>query len=493
MTLFFNRCFIFLSLLLLGIANASAESISDPKTGFSVSVDFPKTSACIVYPHKSYDADVCPIDNYLFPTEDASMIARGVIRFEPGEMLFNIANIKAPFTAPMSQKEAEIFIGKYLELFNAYDSETLDSGMVLVNDQPFYRYYGDVGSDTALPYSRILFYAFSGKGYHYFISFNFDATQEKKAFEVSDHILRSIKVPLPEHSEKGELLYQLSYEVFFSTSLFAGLFLLLSLWSFLFQRWFPKKKGKSIFRGTGVLALEGITRFMALSVLIVGIYEITVAFRTWYAVSSFLVFYVLALAVFILLRLVWKWVGKPVTETSVSSNAVFFPIGIPKLIVLSIFTFGLYSFYWFYKNWEYVQSTTEEQLNPVLKAVFYPICAYFLFKRVKEYAKESGSQLHLYAGLWAIILIVCYLVDMVPLGNLIPEWSLAALGFLMFFLEFAVLIPVQSVVNQLNRQYAPKADLNQRFTWIDGVVCLIGAIVLAVIIYLLYASWSLAQ
>lgn len=494
MSLFFSRCLIFFSLWLLGL-NASAQTISDSNTGFSVNVDFSKTTACVVYPHKSYDADVCPIDNYVFPTEDASMIARGVIRFEPGEMLFNIAHIKAPFTAPMSQKEAEIFIGKYLELFNAYESETLDSGMVLVNDQPFYRYYGDVGSDTALPYSRILFYAFSGKGYHYFISFNFDATQEKKAFEVSDHILRTIKVPLPEHSEEGELLYQLSYEVIFAASLFIGLFLLLSFLSYVFQRWLPKKEGQSVFRGKGPLALEGITRFIALSTLIVGIYEITVAFRTWDAVGNFLVLYGIVFSVFIVLRLIWRWVSekwlKPFPKADQNSNALFFPIGIPKLIVLSIFTFGLYSFYWFYKNWKYVQSTTDEQINPVLKSIFYPVCAYFLFRRIRNYAKESGSNLSLHAGFWATILGLCYLIDMVPLGNLIPQWSLAVLGLLMFFLEFAVLIPVQTVINQLNSRFAPTVDLNQRLKPIDAVVCVIGSVILAVIIYILYASWSL--
>ncbi len=495
MSLFFKRTFVFFALITWGISLSLAESIRDLATGFSMDVNVPKTTSCIVYPDKPYDADACAIDNYLFPTRDAVMIARGVVRFEPsGEMLFNIADIKAPFTAPMSQREAEVFIGKYLELFNVAEIQTLDAGMVVVNRQPFYRYYGDVGLDTALPYSRILFYTFSGKGYHYFISFNFDPSLEKKAFGASDRMLRSIKIPLPEHSARGELIYQLAHEVVFSCALFVMLFLLFSGVAWLINRWVPKNEEKpSIFSGSGALALEGLTRFFVLSILIVGIYEISVVFRSWEMLEAFLIAYAAGVTAFILLRFIWKkialWGQWKLNEVAAeSSDALFFPMGIWKLIILSIFTFGLYPFYWFYKNWTYVDRTTDKRINPALKAVFYPISAYFLFRRINQDAKNRGASLHFYAGFWAGVLVVCFLVDMIPLGNLLPEVFLFGLGLVVFTIEFMVLIPAQSVINQLNQQYAPQADLNRRFTKIDAVICFIGAVVLALIGYLLYAQ-----
>jgi hypothetical protein len=40
---------------------------------------------------------------------------------------------------------------------------------------------------------------------------------------------------------------------------------------------------------------------------------------------------------------------------SVTDRPVFFPVSILKLVLLSLCSFGLYQFYWFYKNWQYVK------------------------------------------------------------------------------------------------------------------------------------------
>lgn len=132
---------------------------------------------------------------------------------------------------------------------------------------------------------------------------------------------------------------------------------------------------------------------------------------------------------------------------------VFFAVSPLKLALMSIVTFGLYEIYWFYRNWKFVQRNREEKLNAPIRALFYPLTAYALFRRIRHEAASAQAGGTLQAGLLAIAVLILAML-----------WRLPDPWWLVSFLGFIPLLSVQATVNELNRKLAPGADPNARFT-----------------------------
>jgi hypothetical protein len=148
-------------------------------------------------------------------------------------------------------------------------------------------------------------------------------------------------------------------------------------------------------------------------------------------------------------------------------DPVFFAVSMLKLTVMGVFTFGFYNVYWFYKNWKCVQQLGD-QVNAPIRAVFYPLVSYGLFKRVHQHAARVGIQAGFPAGLLAIGLFLVYVV-----GQYVDPSGLSALAGVL------LLLPVQSTVNAINRKLAPNADRNARFSGVNIFWLVVGGIILA--------------
>lgn len=88
----------------------------------------------------------------------------------------------------------------------------------------------------------------------------------------------------------------------------------------------------------------------------------------------------------------------------------FFAISPLKLFVLSFFTVGLYTIYWFYRNWKAVHEDTGEPLSPFWRAIFSTFTAFFLFRKV---ARAVAGKPHAKAyrhGLMATLFIFTDLI-----------------------------------------------------------------------------------
>lgn len=154
------------------------------------------------------------------------------------------------------------------------------------------------------------------------------------------------------------------------------------------------------------------------------------------------------------------------------TEPVFFPVSRLKLALMSIVTFGIYEVYWFYKNWKCVQRNYGDDVNAPIRALFYPIVSYPLFKRIRDHAKTARVEANVQAGLLAIVVFVFATL-----------WRLPDPWWLVSFLGFVPLVLVQNAVNAINRKLAPGAGTNSRFSgWnifglIAGGIFLILAVV----------------
>ena len=141
---------------------------------------------------------------------------------------------------------------------------------------------------------------------------------------------------------------------------------------------------------------------------------------------------------------------------------VFFQVGILKLAVMSIVTLGLYQLYWFYKNWKCVERHGEE-VNAPVRAFFYPLTSYWLFRRIRDRAATAGGDPQVEAGAMAIMLAV-----FTAFG------SLSGLACLFSFFNVLPLLHVQAAVNKLNRKLTPGVDENSRLRGWNIVALAVG-------------------
>ena len=149
------------------------------------------------------------------------------------------------------------------------------------------------------------------------------------------------------------------------------------------------------------------------------------------------------------------------------TEPVFFPVSLLKLALMSLVTLGLYEIYWFYKNWKCVQQNDGDKVNAPIRAFFYPLVSYSLFKRIRDHADKAQVETGLQAGLLAITIFVLAALWRLP----DPWWVVSMLGFL-------PLLPVQSTVNELNRKLVPQAPTNSHFSGWNIAGLVVGGILL---------------
>lgn len=141
-------------------------------------------------------------------------------------------------------------------------------------------------------------------------------------------------------------------------------------------------------------------------------------------------------------------------------------ISVPKLIVMSLFTFGIFELYWFYRQWKSVNAINNLSHKPIvlwILAIFSPISAYWLFKNFSEVLREGASTKGLESGGLAVIYFIL---------------SRFGLGFI-------PLIPVQKKVNlHWEKEYGEKLDRSGFGPW-NWIVLIL---VLTVIFFAYYSE-----
>jgi hypothetical protein len=156
-----------------------------------------------------------------------------------------------------------------------------------------------------------------------------------------------------------------------------------------------------------------------------------------------------------------------VLDSTPPAKPPFFAVSLLKLVVLSTCTFGLYDFYWFWRNWNRIRVSGESEITPSLRAFFLLFYCYPCFIRIKITGINGGIIPAPPIG----ILAICYLV----LGF---AWKLPEPLWLIAFLRIAFLLPIQSYVNRINALASPGHDPNSRFGVWNWIAVLAGGLLL---------------
>jgi hypothetical protein len=153
------------------------------------------------------------------------------------------------------------------------------------------------------------------------------------------------------------------------------------------------------------------------------------------------------------------------------SEPVFFAVGLLKLVLMSVVCLGFYQLYWFYRNWRAADGPNSTAFGGFIQALFYPVLAYFLFRRIEVERRKQGVGRPLAPGPLAAALFVLTVLWRLP----DPYWLVAIFAF-------APIVPVQGAVNALNQKLAPDADETRRLGPWNVLALLAGGLVLAMML-----------
>ncbi len=163
------------------------------------------------------------------------------------------------------------------------------------------------------------------------------------------------------------------------------------------------------------------------------------------------------------------------SDAGQGSVPLYFAVSPLKLVVMSVFTFGLYEFYWFYRNWRLVTDREDpgasrawNVFSSLARAAFTVFFCYTLFMRIQDSADEQEVPVSLASGFLAIGWIVTWF-----LGGLPDFWGLLWSGSILF------LLPVQKAVTRINEAASPGHDPNRRFTLWNIAIVLAGVALIA--------------
>jgi hypothetical protein len=153
-----------------------------------------------------------------------------------------------------------------------------------------------------------------------------------------------------------------------------------------------------------------------------------------------------------------------------------FSVSVTKLAVMSIFTFGIYTFYWFYKQFEGFRDRGED-LSPFWRTFFAPLWAFRLFPGIRQLASGNRVEVGWSGTMLALTFLLFCGMAFLPA----PYALLSTFSFL-------PLLPIQRSVNQLNAAVAPAGVLNDSYSRANVIGIVIGALLLFVIVWALLAG-----
>ncbi len=162
-------------------------------------------------------------------------------------------------------------------------------------------------------------------------------------------------------------------------------------------------------------------------------------------------------------------------EPAEASRPLFFPTSQLKLVTLFIATLGLYTVYWFYKNWKMQQPYLDKKIQPALRSLFYIFFTHSLFKRVELAANDKGISKSWSAATLATVFVALTVISTLLDRVAAKSETIGVVDYINLLSVFVLVIPlyrVQAVVNKINSD--PQGELNDTFSFYNFIFIAIG-------------------
>ncbi|MDF2445873.1 MAG: hypothetical protein K0S46_1109 [Moraxellaceae bacterium] len=174
-------------------------------------------------------------------------------------------------------------------------------------------------------------------------------------------------------------------------------------------------------------------------------------------------------------------------DCAVAAAAPFYVVAPRKLVLLMVMTVGIYSIYWFYRNWKQCRDATGEPMLPVLRGVFAIFFVHRLFRRVDAQLRDSAvafawQPMALATG-YVVVALVSLVTDQLSKHDLATPYSHFALLPELAAHVF-VLAQAQRAINAACAD--PGGLANRRITFANAFWLLAGAAWWAMVLFGLF-------
>lgn len=155
-----------------------------------------------------------------------------------------------------------------------------------------------------------------------------------------------------------------------------------------------------------------------------------------------------------------------VAEYDSDTDTPFFAVSQSKLLVMLLFTFGLYSIYWFYKNWEHIEKLEKKNIFPPLRAFFSVLWCYSCFSSIRDFGDKFALKKAFSPGSLAVAYIFISLVlNLISSNN-----GSIIIDLLLIFFLWGIFFPIQAYVNELNHKIVPRHNSNSKLTLWNWII-----------------------
>ena len=166
--------------------------------------------------------------------------------------------------------------------------------------------------------------------------------------------------------------------------------------------------------------------------------------------------------------------------TQEAEQAPFYVVSRGKFLTLFILTFSLYQLYWAYKNWKQSKLSSGENLWPVARAIFAIFFTHALYRAADARLKRDGRDIQ-----WPHRSLATLFVVMLIISNIIDSLVRKNIGYPMLDAVSLAMLPVMGWITWLGQQGLnaaagdPQGQSNARFTALNYVFIVLGAVLLA--------------
>lgn len=163
---------------------------------------------------------------------------------------------------------------------------------------------------------------------------------------------------------------------------------------------------------------------------------------------------------------------------------VFLYISVPRLIILSIASFGLYETYWVYKNWSYIKTRESLNIQPFWRGMFSIFFVHSLFKKIHNDLPKYENIKFIYSpnGLATGFVIL------VIFASVLGQFHIPFAGVISSLIpSYLCLVPIQKQINHTMKSQTHGVKF---YPWSSGhIVCIVyGCIFWSLILVSLIGS-----
>lgn len=137
-----------------------------------------------------------------------------------------------------------------------------------------------------------------------------------------------------------------------------------------------------------------------------------------------------------------------------------------KLVIFSALTGTLYLLYWNFLQWKaWAAAQGRRDINPLARTLLMPVYVFELFRRIS--AKTAGGSAD--QGALAAVFAVVHVLSIA--GLLTGQKQL----FLLIYVGIVPVAVMQKQINAFARSQNPRAELDEKFSSVEVLLCLVGA------------------